>query len=74
MRACICNNEEVDRDAQLDALRNELREPLTSSDDAALVLPPPSSAHAGRAKATSVVMDLMAPNQPDAPEWYRATT
>jgi hypothetical protein len=68
--ACICNSEEVDRDAQLDALRNELGEPLASSDEAALVLSPPPEAQTSRPRATTVSMDLMAPNQPDAPEWY----
>ena len=68
--ACICNNEEADRDAQLDALRNELGEPLASSDEAAVVLSPPLEPKAGLPRATTVFMDLMAPNQPDAPEWY----
>ena len=68
--ACICNTEEADRDAQLDALRNELGEPLASSDEAALVLSPPPEPQAARPRATTVFMDLMAPNQPDAPEWY----
>ena len=71
MLAFICNEENADRDAQLDALRNELGEPLANIDEAALlVLSSPLEQHAGRPRATTVFMDLMAPNQPDAPEWY----
>lgn len=68
---CICNREEVDRDAQLDVLRNELGEPLTSSEETPLVLHPPPEPQTEQSRSTTAVfMEILAPNQPEAPVWY----